>query len=107
MSYSITFSFSFNNEVKHLIKKYPSLKKDIIKLIMSLKENPAQGIALGNNVYKVRLSVTSKGKGKSGGTRIMTLVKTEENRVVLFFIYNKGNKDLLSKKEIKELIKDL
>ncbi|WP_243018434.1 MULTISPECIES: type II toxin-antitoxin system RelE/ParE family toxin [Candidatus Cardinium] len=107
MSYSIIFSFSFNNEIKHLIKKYPSLKEDIIKLIITLKKNPAQGIPLGNNIYKVRLSVTSKGKGKSGGIRIMTLVQTGENRLILFFIYNKGNRDSLSKKEIKELIKDL
>jgi len=107
MSYSIIFSFSFNNEVKHLIKKYPSLKEDILMLIMSLKENPTQGVSLGNNIYKVRLSITSKGKGKSGGARVMTLVKIEENRIALFFIYDKGDRDSLSKTEIKELIKNL
>ena len=107
MSYSIVFSFSFNNEVKSLTKKYPSLKNDILMLIMRLKENPAQGTSLGNNIYKVRLAVTSKGRGKSGGARVMTLVKIEENRIVLFFIYNKGDRDSLSKKEIKELIKDI
>lgn len=74
---------------------------------MRLKENPIQGTLLGNDIYKVRLSVASKGKGKSGGARVMTLVKIEENKIVLFFIYNKGDRDSLSKKEIEELVKNL
>lgn len=52
---------------KGLLKKYPSLKADLEKLIVSLKENPLQGKALGKDCYKIRMVITSKGQGKSGG----------------------------------------
>ncbi|WP_256011373.1 hypothetical protein [Desertivirga xinjiangensis] len=52
--------------------KYPSLKKDMTELLGSLSDNPKQGKALGNSFYKIRLSITSKGKGRSGGERVGT-----------------------------------
>ena len=72
-----------------------------------LAQNPTKGISLGNDIYKIRLSIQSKGKGKSGGARAMTFVQVTENKVTLFSIYNKGEKDSISDKEIKKLIKAL
>ncbi len=67
MSYSISSIPLFDKQAKRLVKKYPSLKKDLAKLLENLYENPTYGTALGNNFYKIRLAVASKGKGKSGG----------------------------------------
>ena len=62
---------------------------------------------MGNDIYKIRLAITSKGKGKSGGARVLTFIKVTDTMVILFSIYNKGEKDAISDKEIAELIKDL
>ena len=67
MSYNVITLPPFERQVKRLLKKYPSLKSELRELIASLKEHPDQGAPLGNNCYKIRISIASKGKGKSGG----------------------------------------
>lgn len=104
MSYNIELSPTFQKEAKRLAKKYTSLKSDLIILFEDLKQNPKQGTALGNDVYKIRFSISSKGKGKSGGARIISYVKIVEETVYLLSIYNKGNTDSLSDKEIQDLL---
>jgi mRNA-degrading endonuclease RelE of RelBE toxin-antitoxin system len=66
MSFEIRLSENFKKEAKRLSKKYPSIKNEIGFLAKELSENPRIGISLGNDVYKIRLSIKSKGKGKSG-----------------------------------------
>ena len=107
MSYSIFLTDNFKKEAKKLQKKYPSLKNELEKLGNIIAGNPFTGTHLGNNVYKIRLAIKSKGKGKRGGARIMTQVKIVKELVYLFSIYNKGEKDDVSDQEIKNLIKDL
>jgi len=75
MSYNVLFIPLFNKQAKKLAKKYPSLKKDLAELIDCLIDNPLQGKSLGNNFYKIRLAIASKGKGKSCGARIITYCK--------------------------------
>lgn len=62
----------FRKEAKRLGKKYKSLADDFIRLYADLQENPLLGVDLGKGVRKVRLAITSKGKGKSGGARVIT-----------------------------------
>jgi len=71
-----------------------------------LQDHPTKGTPLGNDIYKIRLAISSKGKGKSGGSRVMSFVKVSETTVLLFSIYSKGTKDSISDKEIEELIKN-
>lgn len=106
MSYKIVLSENFKKEAKKLSKKYPSLKSDLSILFEELEKNPVSGISLGNDIYKIRLAISSKNKGKSGGARVMSFVKVIETTVLLFSIYNKGDKDNISDNEIQELIKD-
>ena len=75
-------------------------------LFTELEENPTIGTPLGNDIYKIRLAIASKNKGKSGGARVLSFVKVTPTTVLLFSIYSKGEIDNLSDKEIKELIKD-
>jgi len=63
MSYSVKSIPRFEKNLKKLAKKYPSLKTEYSNLVKSLKENPKQGILIGHNCYKIRLSITSKAKG--------------------------------------------
>ncbi len=67
MSYKIELSANFKKEAKKLVKKYPSLKAELANLFTELEENPTLGTPLGKEIYKIRLAITSKNKGKSGG----------------------------------------
>ena len=104
MNYSVQLSANFKKEAKRLTKKYPSLKKELAELFTELEENPTIGTPLGNDIYKIRLAIASKNKGKSGGARVLSFVKVTQTAVLLFSIYSKGEVDNLSEKEIKELI---
>jgi mRNA-degrading endonuclease RelE of RelBE toxin-antitoxin system len=105
MSYNIELSDHFKKEAKRLAQKYPSLKAELAKLFTELEENPALGKPLGNNIYKIRLAIASKNRGKSGGARVISYVKVTNKAVLLFSIYSKGEKDAISDKEIRELLK--
>ena len=72
MSYKVFSTPVFDKQAKRLSKKYPSVKKDISSLAETLSFEPMQGAALGNNFYKIRMAISSKGKGKSGGARIIS-----------------------------------
>ncbi len=104
MSYKIELSANFKKEAKRLTKKYPSLKTELAELFIELEENPTTGTPLGNDIYKIRLAIASKNKGKSGGARVLSFVKVTQTTVLLFSIYSKGEVDNLTDKEIKELI---
>lgn len=104
MSYSILAIPSFRKELNHLVKKYPSLKNEIEGIFESLKQEPTQGTAIGKSCFKIRISITSKGKGKSGGARIITHVAVTDTTVFLLTIYDKSEKATLSAKELAELL---
>jgi hypothetical protein len=101
----ITFTPEFKREYKRLAKKYASLDEDMKELIEELQENPMFGTSLGNNAFKIRLAISSKNKGKSGGARIITYFVTDENEVFLLSIYDKSEQENISDKAIKNLIK--
>ena len=105
MSYKIEITDNFKKEAKPLIKKYASLKEEIIALGKILAENPTYGTPLGDDVYKIRISIASKNKGKSGGARIISFVKIINTTVYLLSIYKKGEKETISVKEIEKLLK--
>ena len=92
MSYKVSSISLFDKQAKRLAKKYPSLKNDLATLIDNLTTEPEQGKALGNNFFKIRLAIASKGKGKSGGARVITFVKVVESTVYLAFFYDKSEK---------------
>lgn len=105
MNYEIIAVPTFKKELKLLAKKYYSLPSDLATLFESLESNPEQGISLGNNCYKIRLAITSKNKGKSGGARLITNFVISEKTVYLLSIYDKSEKENLTNKELIELLK--
>ncbi len=107
MSYKVKTLSSFEKQAKRLIKKFPSLRNEFAQLIELLKENPEQGTPLGNNCYKIRLSIASKGKGKSGGARVITNVVVKETVVYLVAVYDKSEIPSISKTELDELLKQI
>jgi len=80
------------------------LKEDFSELIQSLQDNPTQGVSLGKNCYKIRMAISSKGKGKSGGSRVISLVKITQITIFLLSIFDKSEKENISDNELKTLI---
>lgn len=105
MSFEVIPISPFQRQAKRLIKKFPSLKGELLNLIESLKDQPLQGTSLGDGCYKIRLSIGIKNKGKSGGARVITCVYVNDNELYLLSIYDKSERSSLDDKELKELIK--
>jgi len=108
MNYLIIATKNFEVNLKRLSKKYRSLDKDYEILIKNLLENPMLGDDLGNNTRKVRMSIASKNRGKSGGARVITcnvLIDVKSMEIYLLTIYDKGEQESISKNEIEHLKK--
>ena len=101
-------SVEFDRQFKRLAKKYKSLLDDYLTFSKELKENPLQGAALGRGVRKIRMAIGSKGKGKSGGARVLTLtvLVSEDADVTLLTIYDKDETDNVSDEYIRWLISE-
>ena len=114
MNVEIVVSENFRKEAKKYLKKFRSLKEELADFEKSLQNDPKQGTKLTEVTYKVRLASKSKGKGKSGGFRIITyLLETIEGEnaeiqivVTLLSIYDKSETSTLSESDISALIKD-
>lgn len=107
MSYSIKPLPTFRRQVKRLLKKFPSLKQELLNLNNSLTENPQQGTSFGSNCFKIRLAIRSKGKGKSGGSRVITHLQVEGEVVYLLSIYDKSEKSTLDENELDGLLSEI
>lgn len=86
MSFELIPTPSFEKELKRLVKKYPSIKSDIGTLGKQLLLFPTSGKPIGNNCYKIRMAITAKGTGKSGGARVITYLKIVQEKIFLLSI---------------------
>ena len=107
MSFNIIPTPPFVKELKHLAKKYPSIKKDFAEQTGRLLQEPKTGTPLGNNCFKIRMAITSKGQGKSGGARVITFVQVIITTIFLLSIYDKADIENISDKVLKERLKGL
>lgn len=98
----------FDRAAKKFSKKFPSFKKDFQRLLQELQSNPYLGVDLGHGLRKVRLAITSKGKGKSGGARVITLVveiNEQQTEIGLQYIYDKSERESLTDKELTDILR--
>jgi hypothetical protein len=102
----IIYSPIFIKKAKQLKKKHLSLVNDLIQLELILKANPKTGSDLGNGIFKIRLAIKSKGKGKSGGYRVITYLQTDKE-ITMIYIYDKSEEASITKKDIQKIINDL
>ena len=105
----------FKRDAKKLLKKYASLKNELAQLEADLLQNPRFGTLIQENTYKIRLAVKSKGKGKSGGMRVIThvvevMLQINENTieqdftVFLLTIYDKSEMENITDTNLQYLI---
>jgi mRNA-degrading endonuclease RelE of RelBE toxin-antitoxin system len=107
MNFSVIPSDKFKKEAKRLSKKYPSLKEELTELNHTLTNSPETGTPLGNDTFKIRLAIKSKGKGKSDGGRVITYVVKDNKEVYLLTIYDKSEFENVDDKTLKNIIQSL
>ena len=107
MSFEVIATDPFERKLKRLAKKHKSIALDLASIFEELEENPTIGVYLGKNCYKIRVAISSKGKGKSGGARIITYVRVVKNTVFLMDIFDKTEQSTITDKEIQILINSL
>ena len=110
MSFEIITSDYFDAEVKALAKRYKSFKKDLKEFREELEKTPLQGTELAPNIRKIRMAITTKGRGKSGGARVITynaLVTEQEGKIYLSLIYDKADAASVKMNIVKQIVKEL
>ena len=88
MKFEVTIEFE--KSLKRLSKKYKSLKDDYIQFLNELEKNPYIGDEIIDNCRKARIAIKSKGKGKSGGGRVIFYYEIVNDKIILLYIYDKN-----------------
>ena len=101
----IRMSEDFKVAYKRLKKRHKSLDADFGRLLGSLLQNPAQGVEIESGVRKVRLAITSKGRGKSGGARVIIRVRFTVDELQLLYIYDKSDYENISDSFLRDVLK--
>lgn len=110
MSYRIEPSKEFLTEAKKLKKRYHSFRSDLDDFKDSLEKNPFQGAELSPGIRKIRMPITSKGRGKSGSARVITanaIIAEHEGRIALLTIYDKQDAQTVDLKVIRRMAQEL
>lgn len=108
MNVTINTSADFDRNFHKLRKHYKSLVKDFQRFIEQLQEQSITGKEVIAGVFKYRMAISSKGKGKSGGARIIScevILCSSVKEITLLSIYDKSEKSSISESEIKDLQK--
>ena len=95
---------SFTREYRKLCRSYRSLKSDLAALQHVLEIKPDSGRSLGGGIYKIRLAIRSKNKGKRGGARVITSYLSKDNVLYLLTIYDKSDQESISEEAIDALL---
>ena len=101
----VRMSEDFRASYKQLKKRHKSLEADFERLLASLLENPMQGVELPGGARKVRMAITSKGRGKSGGARVIIRVRIVHDELQLLYIYDKADMENVSDAYLREVMK--
>lgn len=101
----VRMSEDFRTAYKRLKKRHKSLEQDFERLLASLLQNPMQGVELEEDVRKVRLAITSKGRGKSGGARVIIRVRIIADELQLLCIYDKADFENVSDAYLRDVMK--
>ncbi len=110
LSVRIIPSDEFVRQAKRLLKKHKTLIDDLEELQQLLLTNPFIGTDLGCGKRKIRLKVSSKNKGKSGGFRVITFNVVETEAAVLVYLvtlYDKSEYASVSDRYVDQIIKGL
>ena len=101
----VRMSEDFRTAYKRLKKRHKSLEYDFEQLLLSLLQDPYQGVELEGGTRKVRLAITSKGRGKSGGARVIIRVRIVADELQLLYIYDKVDFENVNDAYLRDVMK--
>jgi len=101
----IKMSEDFRASYKQLKKRHKSLEDDFERLLISLLKDSFQGVELTGGARKIRLAITSKGRGKSGGARVIIRVRIVDDELQLLYIYDKADMGNINDSYLRDLLK--
>ena len=110
MNFEIQTSSYFDAEAKRLAKRHRSFIDDLQDFQKSILANPFQGTELSPGIRKIHLTIDSKGRGKSGGARVITftyLVDEKDGVVILLLLYDKADASSIKMNVVRKIIKDI
>jgi mRNA-degrading endonuclease RelE of RelBE toxin-antitoxin system len=107
MAIEVKYTPDFERQLKRLANKYSSIYEDLSNLIDELEVTPQTGKPLGKNPYKIRMALSDKGKGKSGGARVITYVLLKNENVYLAAIYDKSEQSTIDTDRLIKVLKAL
>lgn len=105
MSFRVVTIPPFDRQLKRLARKYQSIKTDLAELGEQLTKTPTMGTHIGQDCYKIRMAISSKGKGKSSGARIITHVYVDGDTIYLLAIYDKSEQEVITDQELDSLLR--
>jgi mRNA-degrading endonuclease RelE of RelBE toxin-antitoxin system len=100
-------TLEFEKSLKRLSKKYKSLKDDYIRFLDELEKNPLMGVEIISNCRKARITIKSKGKGKSGGGRIIFFFEILKDRIILLYMYDKNEMENINDDFIRQILNSI
>jgi len=109
VKYDIIATPFFQKHIKKLEKHYHSIRRDYDIFLSESKANPQMGIDLGDGVHKIRMRISDKNKGKTGGARVITftvIVAAEESCLYLVCIYDKSECENMTTDEIRIILRE-
>lgn len=111
MGSTIVFDYTpeFLKSAKVLSKRYRSFADDLKSLCEEIVKNPDLGDDLGNGIRKFRMAIKSKGKGKRGGARVISLsvvIDEEKSKMTFLYVYDKSDMANVSDNKIRQIILD-
>ena len=101
----IRMSDDFKVAYKRLKKRHRSLEADFERLLASLIQNPEQGVELAEGTRKIRLAITSKQRGRSGGARVIIRARIVEDELQLIYIFDKADYENISEVFLRDILK--
>ena len=94
----------FDKQLKQLAKKHASIPADYRAFLESIDANPTQGTPIRRGAFKIRMAITSKGKGKSGGSRVITYIRNELDTIYLIDIYDKAERENIPDEDLDAFV---
>ena len=109
MSFSLFFATSFKRSIKLLGKKYPHVKDDVRSALRILERSPYLGDVIpgSSGIRKLRIPNMDAARGKSGGYRLLYVVRANRELIGLLLLYSKSEQTDVVRTELIDLLRSL
>lgn len=104
LEFDILKSKIFEKQLKLLLKKYKNAENDLDYFLKNIQSIQDLGVSLGKNIFKARIKNSNNSRGKSGGYRLITLLKIEDEKIILLYIYSKKELEKFHESKLDRII---